>query len=296
MTPPATGDVVVIGDLLVDVVVTVDAPIAFGSDTPARIDRHGGGSAANTASWIGELGVPVRLIAAVGDDTAGREAIAELSAGGVTHAGPVVPGHPTGTCVVIVDRSRERTMFPDRGANAVLDRFDPASLATTPIDRLHVSGYSLIGDGSRDVTRRVMARAGAANATISVDAASAAPLRALGADRFLGWLDGVDELFANDDEVEALGGEDAILRRCRVLVHKHGSRGVTWTDGTTRHHIDAARVDAVDSTGAGDAFAAGWLAAAHRGATVTEALGAARDLAARVVTAVGARPPARPPI
>lgn len=290
------GDIVVVGDLLVDVVATVEDPIGFGSDTPARVDRHGGGSAANTASWLGALGAPVRLVAAVGDDAAGREAVAELTALGVDHVGPVVPGVVTGTCVVIVDRSRERTMFPDRGANAHLDRFDPAVLDGRPIDRLHVSGYALLGEGSRDGALAVMERARAEGAIVSVDASSAAPLRTVGPDRFLDWVSGIDEMFANDDEVDALGGERRILESCAVLVHKHGGRGVTWTDGRRREHVPAKTVDAVDSTGAGDSFAAGWLAASHRGLGVVEALELAHEVAARVVTTVGARPPAPPAV
>lgn len=285
------GDIVVLGDLMVDVVATVDTPIAVGSDTPAVVERHGGGSAANTAAWLGVLGAPVRLVAGIGDDTAGRDAVAELADCGVRHVGPVVAGVTTGTCMVIVDHSRERTMFPDRGANAHLDRFDPALLDERPIARLHVSGYALLGTGSRDGARAVMERARREGAIVSVDAASAAPLRQLGPERFLDWIRGVDELFANDDEVEALGGEGPVLDVCRTLVHKHGARGVTWTNGEIRHQVAARPVDAVDSTGAGDAFAAGWLAAAHDGAGIVEALEAASDVAARAVSAIGARPP-----
>lgn len=290
------GDVTVVGDLMVDVVATVDAPIAFGSDTPAHVDRHGGGSAANTASWLGALGIPVRLVAAVGDDASGRAAITELERVGVHHVGPVVAGIATGTCIVVVDRSRERTMFPDRGANAHLDRFDSALLDDEPMARLHLSGYALLGDGSRDTALRSIERARTAGAVISVDAASAAPLRELGADRFLDWVHGIDELFANDDEVDALGGESRILESCRTLIHKHGARGVTWTNGIVHHRVAAHAVDARDSTGAGDAFAAGWLAAAHRGQDVVSALEAAVEVAARVVTMIGARPPLPPAI
>src|SRR5699024_5118113 len=110
-----------------------------------------------------------------------------------------------------------------------LDHFDPSVLDRRGIARLHVSGYALLGEGSRDGALTVMGRARAGGAVISVDAASAAPLRELGADRFLDQISGIDELFANDDEVEALGGEAAILRACRTLVHKHGAGGVTWT-------------------------------------------------------------------
>jgi sugar/nucleoside kinase (ribokinase family) len=191
---------------------------------------------------------------------------------------------------VIVDQSHERTMFPDRGANAHLDEVDLAPLRALPPRRVHVSGYALLGEGSREAARSVLAWARDVGATVSVDAASAAPLQAVGAETFLGWVEGVDELFANDDEVAALGGVGRILRSCRVLVHKHGKRGATWDNGRLQHAVAARDVVAVDSTGAGDAFAAGWLAASIRGADVPACLRAASDLAAQAVTVVGARP------
>lgn len=299
-------DLLVVGDLMVDVVVHHDGPVATGSDTPASVRFHGGGSAANTAAWAGSLGCRTRLLAAVGDDAAGRDARDELARLGVELVGPVVADAVTGTCVVLVGADRERTMFPDRGANGALgpaavaaafggdenDTADAAadgSAAQGPA-AVHVSGYALLGDGSREAGRAALAAARAAGVPVSVDAASAAPLRAVGSARFLAWVDGIDLLFANDDEVAALGGEDAVLGAVGAVVVKHGAAGATWTDGTERTTVPAVAVDAVDSTGAGDAFAAGYLDARHRGLDVAACLARGAEVAARAVTRVGARP------
>lgn len=284
------GGVVVLGDVMTDVVVTVGREINRGSDTDAQIRHGGGGSAANTACWLGVQGVATGLIAGIGNDPNGAEALALLKGCNVVHMGPVVDGVATGTCVVLVDPSRERTMFPDRGANRHLDRFDLDALKQARPARLHVSGYSLLCDRSRPVTLQAMAWARHAGIVVSLDAASAAPLNAVGADAFLDWSAGVDEMFANADEVEALGGQAQILRACRALIDKHGSDGATWTNGREEHWVPARPVAAVDSTGAGDAFAAGWLAAALTRTTVPQRLSAAADLAGLAVSRVGARP------
>lgn len=284
-------DLLVVGDLMVDVVVHHDGPVAIGSDTPASVRFHGGGSAANTAAWAGSLGRRTRLVAAVGDDAAGRDARSALAALGVELVGPVVADAVTGTCVVLVGADRERTMFPDRGANAALDPDAVAAAFADGPGAVHVSGYALLGADSRAAGLAAIAAGRAAGAPVSVDAASAAPLRAVGAARFLDWVEGIDVLFANDDEVAALGGEAAVLAAAKAVVVKHGADGATWTDGRERVGVPAVAVDAVDSTGAGDAFAAGYLDARHRGLDVAACLAAGATVAARAVTQVGARPP-----
>lgn len=284
-------DLLVVGDLMVDVVVHHEGPVAIGSDTPSSVRVHGGGSAANTAAWAGSLGVGTTLLAAVGDDDAGRNARAELAGVGVALIGPVVAGEVTGTCVVLVGDDRERTMFPDRGANGALGpaHVEDAVAAATPA-AIHVSGYALLGEGSRDAGAAALAAGRRLGVPVSLDAASAAPLLAIGAERFLGWIDGIDLLFANDDEVAALGGEAAVLGAVHAVVAKHGADGATWTDGTERVTVPARAVDAVDTTGAGDAFAAGYLSARRRGADIGACLTEGTEVAARAVTRTGARP------
>jgi ribokinase len=283
-------EVVVVGDLMVDVVVHHEGPIAVGSDTPSTVRTVGGGSAANTAAWLGSLGVRVALLAAVGDDDAGRSAVRELAATGVEVIGPVVPGAATGTCVVLVGPDGERTMFPDRGANASLTVEHVVAAFDPPPAHVHVSGYTLLGKGSRAAGLAAIAEARRRGVPVSVDASSAAPIRSVGAATFLGWIDGVDVLFANDDEVEALGGDSAVLAVVGALVAKHGAAGASWTDGGERVSVPAVPAVVVDTTGAGDAFAAGHLAATLRGSDQADRLASAASAAARAVATPGARP------
>jgi len=143
-----SDEVVVVGDLMVDVVVVPDGPLQHGSDTPSAIRTIGGGSAANTACWLAAAGRTVRLVAAVGDDAAGRIALADLEATGVEFAGTVEPQRPTGTCVALVDATGERTMLPDRGANDALSPTAVERALGRASGWVHVSGYALLGPGS----------------------------------------------------------------------------------------------------------------------------------------------------
>lgn len=270
-------EIVVVGDLLVDVIVRPHGPVVAGSDSAASVRLSGGGSAANTACWLASIGRTVRLVAAVGDDMLGRHALAEIESSGVEFAGEVDPTRPTGTCVVLVDSNGERTMLPDRGAN---DGLSPAAVDSTLHDgpgRVHLSGYTLLHDGSR-----AAGLAALTGTRVSVDASSAAPLEAVGADRFLGWVDGCDLLFANEDEIEVLGGVANVLRSAGAVVVKRGAAGATWTDGRAIETVPALAVDVVDTIGAGDAFAAGFL---------DGGLTRACELAARAVSQPGGRPP-----
>ena len=289
----------VIGDVMVDVVVSHEGPVAPGSDTPARIAMRGGGSGANTACWLASTGRGVMLGASLGNDVVGRQAVDDLHAAGLSTALVIHRDRPTGTCVVLVDGTGERTMFPDRGANdapehsiadALHDDPDP-EVDEPPPSWFHLSGYTLLGEGSRVVALDAIDTARRIGVPTSVDAASTAPLLAVGADVFLGWIDGIDVLFANEDEVEALGGPEHVLDHVGALVTKRGAAGASWTDGTATHEVPAVPAEVVDTTGAGDAFAAGYLDAWLAGPDPAAALAAGCALAAVAVTVVGGRAP-----
>ena len=282
--------VVVVGDLMVDVVVVPEGPLAPGSDTPSQVESMGGGSAANTACWLASLGIDVSLVAAVGDDELGRAALEALDHLGVAFAGTVDPKLPTGSCVVLIDHEGQRTMLPGRGANDALspDAVD-AAVRSGP-DWLHLSGYALLGEGSHPAAQRALGAARERQVPWSVDAASAAPLRARGPSRFLRWIDGADVLFANDDELHELGGVRATLGSAHEVVAKLGHAGASWTDGDRSESSPAASATVVDTVGAGDAFDAGFLAARLDGADPAAALHAGTLAAARAVSQRGARP------
>jgi sugar/nucleoside kinase (ribokinase family) len=291
--------IVVVGDLVTDVVAALDGPPAAGTDTGARIRFAGGGQGANTAAWLAAQHAPVTLVAAVGDDEPGRARVAELTAAGVRCAVRAHPGTPTGT-VIVLTHDGERTMINDRGANLLLTPADiDAALAGTPGARhVHLSGYPLLDPASRAAGLRALAAARAHGLSTSVDAASAGPLRRAGA-AFLDWVRHADLVLANSDEAAVLAGDTDPVAQARALatvathaVVKRGPEGAVWAgpDGV----FEAAGRPApavVDPTGAGDAFAAGLLAAWVDGAAPREALERAVALGTEAVTLLGARPP-----
>lgn len=289
--------VLVVGDLVTDVLVSHAGPLAVGSDTDARIRVGGGGQAANTAAWLAHAGSAVTLIAAVGDDHAGRERVAELTAAGVRCAVRHHAGAATGS-VVVLSSAGERTMITDRGAALMLGPADvTAAVEAAPDDsHLHLSGYPLLHAGSRRGGLAALAAARERGFTTSVDAASAAPLRAAG--DFLELVRGTDTLLCNADEAEVLAGAGSAEEQAAVLtayarnvVVKRGGDGAVWRsrDGVSRS-ITGVRVPSIDPTGAGDAFAAGLLKAWLSGAGPEAALVAGAALGAAAVQTVGARP------
>ncbi|GIM94100.1 carbohydrate kinase family protein [Paractinoplanes toevensis] len=288
---------IVVGDLVTDVLVEHSGPIQIGSDTNASITVSGGGQAANTAAWLARAGVRVTLVAAVGDDPAGRDRVAELVAAGVRCAVRAHAGAPTGSVVVLAGPD-ERTMITDRGASLLLDPADVvAAITASGARHLHLSGYPLLHEGSRAAGLAALAAASERGLTTSVDAASAAPLRVVGARAFLTWVRGTDLLLCNADEAEVLAGPgtaaaqaDRLTAEVRNAVVKQGAAGACWAGDGQIWRGRSTRVPMKDPTGAGDAFAAGLIAAWCSGGTPQSALAAGAALGAEAVAKVGARP------
>jgi sugar/nucleoside kinase (ribokinase family) len=285
--------VLVVGDLVTDVVAILDDAPVPDSDTRAQIRLTGGGQAANTAAWLAWQQVPVTLVATAGDDDAGRARVAELTAAGVQCAVRHDPDAPTGTVVVLVHGS-ERTMITDRGANLRLrpDDVDRALAAAPDATHLHLSGYTLLDEQSRAAGRHALRAARERGLTTSVDAASVQPLRRVGAAAFLHWIRGVDLLLANRDEAEALAGP-GLAEAVQSTVVKLGADGAKWiAPGGETVTVPADPIAVADPTGAGDAFAAGLLAAWLGGADRASALREGARLGAAAVRTPGGRPPA----
>jgi sugar/nucleoside kinase (ribokinase family) len=285
--------VVSVGQLMVDVVARLPGPLAIGSDTPAPVTHLGGGAAANVAAWTVAAGGAATFVGRVGEDAFGRQAVASLHAAGVDVRVEYDPGRPTGTCIVLVDPSGERTMVPCAGANDA--PLDPVLLPDRA-DWLCLSGYVLFAGGSRSAGRDVLAAARGRGWSIAVDAASAAPLAALGAETFLDWLGTDLLLLANAEEAQVLTGVSdpvsaahRLATRLGQAVVKCGAAGAVWSDGADTRSVPAAPTTVVDTTGAGDAFAAGFLTAPDGGPA---RLAHAVELAARAVGQLGARPAA----
>ena len=275
-------------------VVVLAGEAAPGSDRPAAIRTRGGGAGANVAAHLARLGVPVVLAGCVGDDPAGAALHAELTAAGVDLELKVIGGAATGTIVSLVEPDGQRSMLADRGANLALH---PDDLPLPPPGgHLHLSGYTLLDPASRSAGLAALAAAAAAGCTVSVDPASTGPLTTYGVDRWLVDTSGATLLLPNADEARLLTGCADPADAARALAREHeivavslGADGALWASGDTLVHRPAHPTVVVDTTGAGDAFAAGLLAAWLTGADPVASLEAGLDLAADVVRQAGAR-------
>src|SRR5215475_1263675 len=173
--------VVVVGDLMTDAVARAVYPLAKGSDTPAAVNMHGGGSGANVASWLAVEGVEGAFVGRRGSDIAGRNRDMELIGYGVDARLVMDPERPTGTCVVLVTHNGDRTMLSDPGANAALAPDDLPHDLFVPGAHLHVSGYTLLSEGSRSAALAALDFSRRVGMSASVDGASSAPLERTGA-------------------------------------------------------------------------------------------------------------------
>ncbi|MFD5866131.1 carbohydrate kinase family protein [Agromyces sp. NPDC127015] len=280
----------VVGDLVEDVVVWTSEPVRHGTDTAARVFRTRGGSAANVAALAAPL-VPTRFIGCVGPDAAGDALVAALEGCG---AEVRVQRHgTTGAVVVIVDPAGERTMFPDRGASALLETVDPAWL--DGVSWLHVPSYGFELEPARSAVLALIGEARRHGAGVSIDASSTGLLAGLGVPKVLDLFASLapDVLFANETEAALLGlgpgpgpGPGSITA---TIVVKHGPEPTqVFEGGTLVAEVPVAPVPgARDLTGAGDAFAAGFLAARLAGRPTGDAVLGGHGVAARVITAPG---------
>ncbi len=290
--------IVVVGDLMTDTVAHAALPLARGSDTPATVTMHGGGSGANIAAWLAVDGSEVAFVGRRGADIAGRNRDMELMGYGVDARLVMDPERPTGTCVVMVTHKGDHTMLSDPGANAALSPDDLPKDLFVPGSHLHVSGYTLLNPGSRPAAQAALGRAEQAEMTISVDGASAAPLEWLGAEPFLELTGGATVLIVNEAQASVLTGRHDPAQAIRVLtawypqvVVKLGADGARYANGRDPVRVPAQPVEKfVDGTGAGDAFCAGFLPPWLDKKPPGEALASGCRLAARALGLVGARP------
>jgi sugar/nucleoside kinase (ribokinase family) len=290
----ASPRILVVGDVMTDIIVRPEGPLARGSDRRASIAFLPGGSAANQAAWLASFGVGVDFVGRVGV-AEGASETARLKAVGVT---PWLAGdaeRPTGRLIALIDASGERSFLTDRGANDALQSRDIPDALIAGAAMIHLSGYSFVAAGPRAAVLDVMRRAG--DKPISVDPASAEFLREAGHKNFLKWTQGAAILFPNDDEAAVLAGSDDPETQCAQLaalyplvVVKRGAAGCEAAEGALRWRAAAPKVEAIDTTGAGDAFVAAFLAARLAGADIQPALERAAAAGAAASTIVGGGP------
>ena len=263
-----------IGDLTLDVLVRLADPLSVGGDTDAEIRIAPGGQAANVAAWAASLGARTRFVGKRGDDEAGRLAGAGLEATGVEVLGPAEGRN--GVICSLVSPDGSRSMAADRGAAAALraEEIEPAWLEGC--DHLFVSGYALLFEPARSAALLAVELGRSQGAAVSVDLGTWSAIRAAGVAEVRQAVTKIapDVVFANESEAEIFG-----TRHDHALwILKRGARGCAFGDDE-RPALPVARV--VDTTGAGDALAAGWIVAGPD---------LALEAAARCIQTLGAMP------
>jgi sugar/nucleoside kinase (ribokinase family) len=270
--------------------------INFGSDTASRISTSSGGAAGNVAAWLTRTDARSTIVSHVGDDPAGAAIVAEFDALGVSHGDLVIPGETSGVVVVLVDSSGERTMFPDKGANSRLVVEDLPDLNS--FQAVYISGYALLNPLARDGVLAMIEKIKEDGLPIYFDPASVGAMKDVADKELHNWFSMMDVLFVNEEESIYLTGSveieralDYLLDFSQVVVIKRGSAGaIAKARGFDSISLPAVAATVVDTTGAGDSFAAGFIASFSKNRDLTAALQAGAELAADCVAIVGGRP------
>ena len=294
-----TINVLCIGDVMLDVIARINVSpqkINFGSDTASRISTSSGGAAGNVAAWLTRTDARSTIVSHVGDDPAGAAIVAEFDALGVSHGDLVIPGETSGVVVVLVDSSGERTMFPDKGANSRLTVTDLPDLGT--FQAVYISGYALLNPLARDGVLAMIEKIKADGLPIYFDPASVGAMKDVADKELHNWFSMMDVFFLNEEESIYLTGSVDIERALnylldfsQVVVIKRGSAGaIAKARGFDSISLPAFAATVVDTTGAGDSFAAGFIASYSKNHDLTAALQAGGELAAGCVAIVGGRP------
>ena len=293
----ANPSVVVVGDLLYDLLAKVDGDVRLGVDTFTPIHAAGGGSGANAAAWLAASCVETHLVGRVGDDVFGRFLEEELQRAGVRTHLARDPSLGTGKVFVLVDGAGERTMITDRSA---VENLGPEDIPTSLFSggHLHLVGYTFSGGSRRETAFEALRLAREAGMTVSIDPSAVPILEDVGPDRFLAWTRGADLCFPNLQEGSLLAAaEDPdqiaenLLDHYPAIVLKIGAEGARYADAEGRRsRAPSAPARANDTTGAGDALCAGFLAAWLAGEAPEAALRRGVRFAARAVERVGGRP------
>jgi len=294
-----TINVLCIGDVMLDVIARINVSpqkINFGSDTASRISTSSGGAAGNVAAWLTRTDARSTIVSHVGDDPAGAAIVAEFDALGVSHGDLVIPGETSGVVVVLVDSSGERTMFPDKGANSRLTLIDLPDLGA--FQAVYISGYALLNPLARDGVLAMITKIKADGLPIYFDPASVGAMKDVADKELHNWFSMMDVLLLNEEESIYLTGSVDIERALnylldfsQVVVIKRGSAGaIAKARGFDSISLPAVAATVVDTTGAGDSFAAGFIASYSKNHDLTAALQAGGELAAGCVAIVGGRP------
>ena len=284
----------IIGDLVEDVIVWLAEPIRHGTDTDVEIFHTRGGSAANVASFAGHLG-PTRFMGCVGEDSLGDSLVKNLADQGIDVV--VQRRGTTGSIVILIDQDGERTMLPYRGAAKLLENVPDEWL--DGLELLHVPGYTFDGDPVGNAVTDLIRRARERGILVSIDASSTGMLAHYGVEKFLDLMTDLrpDFIIGNQSESEFLGlavkgepGPNFSRLPGTIIVTKAGADPTVVLQGAeAKITVPVPPVSEVrDLTGAGDAFAAGFLSTYLATRDLTDACVGGHSNAARVLSSPGA--------
>lgn len=280
-----------------DVSVVIDSEIHTGGDTQASITTQGGGAAANVARWLAHLGHDTFLCSRIADDPTGIALQHELDQYCVRHSGKRVANEKSGTVVVLVTADGERTMFPDSGSNSGLSEADLPPLEN--FTAAFLSGYALINPMSRSNVLEMIQLIKAQGIPLIFDPGTVGALRSIPHALIHEWIQLMDVLLLNEEEAlfiaqasDLQGSLVELALAAPIVVVKRGAQGAT----VISHQVmtletPAQNVEVIDTTGAGDSFAAGFISSWFNEGVLSKAVESGISQASLCVSTVGARPP-----
>lgn len=280
-----------------DISTIIESDIHLEGDTSATITTQGGGAAANVATWLAYLGEDAYLVSRLGDDAHGVALQKEFDHYGVRHSGIRHPDEKTGIVVILVSPNGERTMFPDSGSNSKLSASDLPLL--DGFAAAYISGYPLINPVSRTNVLAIIDQLKAAGITLIIDPGTVGALQKIAFTTMYEWLALFDVVILNESEALFISQrselEEALTflaTMSPVVVVKRGAQGSVAIDEKKEiTYLAAERVDALDSTGAGDAFTAGFISEWLISKEIDSALKIGGANGRLCIQSVGARPP-----
>jgi len=267
----------------------------LGNDTRTVISTHGGGAGGNVASWLAVLGNDVTMVGRIGDDAAGAAITAEFDALGISYGDIVKDGLHTGVVICLVDPSGERTMLADNGANAGLSIDDLPAL--DGVEAVYLTGYAPLAPLSRIGVLEMVRVINARGIPIFFDPATVGGMKDVPIDEILSWCGLMNTLIMNEEEAIYLSGSSDLeaaleffLEYAQRAIIKRGSQGAIGLERRGEIiSVGTHATEVIDTTGAGDSFAAGFIDAITSGSNFSQAIERASAVAAHCVAIVGAR-------
>ena len=289
--------VLVVGDVMMDIIVSLREEMQRGSDADSEIATTFGGVGANVAAWIGKSGGNARLVSVVGNDPWGHLMSQHLRALHVdTHLNHV-DSVPTGIVVALAHPDGERSMFPDARANQLLSHSQFGEDMWRDVTWLSMSGYTLLQPSTRELALHVMRMAHERGVKVALDPASSAPMSAITSEERAIWFSEVDLLLPNEQELQALAPHEdwkesarTLAQSVPVVIVKRGAAGSAICTGTEIVEIPAVATSVIDTVGAGDAYAAGTLLGLDNGASLEDAAHQGAKIATFALNTRGAQP------